>query len=57
MGNVPARPLCRAALAQNRRFLTALAETGNARLAARDLGLNRSALTKRRPAPVPDVAR
>jgi hypothetical protein len=42
------RPLTRAQGAQNRRFLEALARTGNARLAARELGLNRSTFTKRR---------
>lgn len=43
-----ARPFTRAQAHQNRRFLDALAETGNARLAARELGLNRSTFTKRR---------
>ena len=42
------RPFTRAQALQNRRFLGALARTGNARLAARELGLNRSTFTKRR---------
>jgi hypothetical protein len=37
-----------AQLAQNARFLDALRETGNARLAARSLGVHRSTYTKRR---------
>ncbi len=45
---MPARPLTRAQACENRRFLKALADTGNARLAARSLGLNRSTFTKRR---------
>jgi len=42
------RPLTRAQAHQNAAFLAALADTGNARLAARHCGLNRSMLTKRR---------
>ena len=42
------RPLTRAQRIENDRFLEALSQTGNARLAARSLGLNRSTFTKRR---------
>jgi hypothetical protein len=42
------RPFTRRQSAQNRRFLEALRRTGNARLAARELGVNRSTFTKRR---------
>ena len=42
------RPLTHAQLLQNAAFLAALRRTGNARLAARELGLNRSTFTKRR---------
>ena len=42
------RPFTRAQLAQNARFVEALRETGNARLAARSLGTHRSTYTKRR---------
>ena len=45
---MPARPLTRAQRIENDRFLQALSETGNVRLAARSLGLNRSTFTKRR---------
>lgn len=43
-----ARPFSRRQALQNARFLEALAETGNARLAARRLGYNRSTFTRRR---------
>ena len=42
------RPFTQTQAAQNRAFLDALAETGNARLAARALGVHRSTYTKRR---------
>ncbi len=42
------RPLIRAQIEQNERFLAALRETGNARLAARELGLKISTLIWRR---------
>ena len=42
------RPLTHAQRLQNAAFLAALRRTGNARLAARELGLNRSTFTKRR---------
>jgi hypothetical protein len=42
------RPLTHPQRLQNAAFLTALRQTGNARLAARELGLNRSTFTKRR---------
>ena len=45
---MPARPLTRAQRFENARFLEALSHTGNTRLAARELGLNRSTFTKRR---------
>jgi hypothetical protein len=41
-------PFTRAQAFQNVRFLEALAQTGNARLAARTLGVHRSTFTKRR---------
>ena len=41
-------PFKRSQAAQNRRFLAALARTGNARLAAGELGVHRSTYTKRR---------
>ncbi|KQN03658.1 hypothetical protein [Sphingomonas sp. Leaf25] len=50
-----ARPYSRAQALQNAAFLKELARTGNARDAARTLGLNRSMLTKRRNAD-PDFA-
>jgi hypothetical protein len=43
-----APPFTRRQARQNARFLEALAQTGNARLAARRLGVNRSTYTKRR---------
>ena len=43
-----ARPFTRAQALQNAAFFRALAATGNARLAARELGFNRSTFTKRR---------
>jgi hypothetical protein len=43
-----ARPFTLAQQAENRRFLDMLAETGNARLAARELGVHRATYTKRR---------
>lgn len=49
------RPYRREQALQNAAFLTELARTGNARQAARTLGLNRSMLTKRRNAD-PDFA-
>ena len=42
------RPFTRAQALQNAAFMRALARTGNAREAARETGLNRSMLTKRR---------
>ncbi len=48
-----ARPLTRAQQRQNERFLGALARTGNARLAAREMGLNRSTLTNAAPSTPP----
>ena len=42
------RPFTRRQALQNRRFLAALAETGNARAAARALGVHRATYTKRR---------
>lgn len=42
------RPFTPAQQAENRRFLDMLAETGNARLAARELGVHRATYTKRR---------
>jgi hypothetical protein len=45
---MPARPFTRRQAAENARFLAALAETGNARLAARSLGVHRATYTKRR---------
>lgn len=42
------RPLTRAQRMQNAAFLTALARTGNAREAARQAGIHRATLTKRR---------
>ncbi|MEZ0242063.1 MAG: hypothetical protein ACAH11_01725, partial [Sphingomonas sp.] len=42
------RALTHAQHLQNAAFLAALRRTGNARLAARELGLNRSTFTKRR---------
>jgi len=42
------RPFTRAQQRQNARFLAARADTGNARLAARALGVHRSTYTKRR---------
>ncbi len=42
------RPFTRRQALQNARFLEMLARTGNARLAARQLGCNRSTFTKRR---------
>jgi hypothetical protein len=45
-----ARPFTRAQSLQNRAFLRALERTGNVREAARDLGIHRSTLTKRRAA-------
>jgi AraC-like DNA-binding protein len=42
------RPFTRAQALQNAAFLRALRRTGNARLAARDLGLHRATLTRRR---------
>lgn len=44
------RPFTRRQSAQNARFLAALRRTGNARLAARDLGVHRATYTKRRAA-------
>lgn len=55
MRNMASRPLTRAQAHQNAAFLTALADTGNVRLAARHCGINRSTLTKRR-AKYPDFA-
>jgi hypothetical protein len=45
---MPSRPFTRAQALQNRRFLEALRRTGNARLAARELNVNRATYTKRR---------
>lgn len=45
---MPHRPFTRAQTRQNARFLRALARTGNARLAAEQLNVNRSTYTKRR---------
>lgn len=42
------RPFTRRQALQNAAFLEALARTGNARLAARSLGVHRSTFTKRR---------
>lgn len=42
------RPFTRRQALENRAFLAALARTGNARLAARELGVHRSTFTKRR---------
>ncbi|MBO9714950.1 hypothetical protein [Sphingomonas sp.] len=42
------RPLSHRQLVQNAQFLEALRRTGNARLAARELGVHRSTFTKRR---------
>ncbi|HEV2079220.1 MAG TPA: hypothetical protein VGR19_04910 [Allosphingosinicella sp.] len=42
------RPFTRRQSLQNARFLEALAQTGNARLAAQSLGVHRSTYTKRR---------
>jgi hypothetical protein len=42
------RPFNRRQALENQAFLAALRRTGNARLAARDLGVNRSTFTKRR---------
>jgi hypothetical protein len=44
------KPFTRAQMLQNRAFLRALARTGNVREAARDLGIHRSTLTRRRAA-------
>jgi hypothetical protein len=45
---MPGRPFTRAQALQNFAFTDALARTGNARLAARELGAHRSTFTKRR---------
>ena len=45
---MPSRPFTRAQALQNRLFLEALRRTGNARLAARELGVHRATYTKRR---------
>ena len=50
-----ARPFTRAQVVQNRRFLDLLAESGNARMAARGVGMRHSTLFTRR-AGHPDFA-
>ncbi len=47
---MPHRPFTRAQCRENARFLRALARTGNARLAAGELGVHRATYTKRRAA-------
>jgi hypothetical protein len=45
---MPHRPFTRAQALENARFLSALARTGNARLAAAELGVHRATYTRRR---------